>query len=157
MQLISNEVEIHANPEQVLNFISIPSHIEKLLPLDKISDFKSDEYPVMDTPGVYYKNAINEINEFWEEFGGQEYFNEDWIQMIIQEMHYELPSEKWKKLYPKVKKASIVRKKNEEVLSEYFPNDIADKISRLSVFGKKSKVRSKKKVDSELVYLRKFL
>ncbi len=43
MQLISNEVEIHANPEQVLNFISIPSHIEKLLPLDKISDFKSDE------------------------------------------------------------------------------------------------------------------
>ncbi len=43
MQLISNEVEIPSNPEEVLNFISTPSHIEKLLPLDKISDFKSDE------------------------------------------------------------------------------------------------------------------
>jgi len=43
MQLISNEVEIHVNPLQVLDFISIPSNIEKLLPLDKISDFKSDE------------------------------------------------------------------------------------------------------------------
>ena len=64
-------------------------------------------------------------------------------------MHYELPSEKWKKLYPKVKKASIVRKKNEEVLSEYFPNDIADKISRLSVFGKKKNV--------EIKYLQKLL
>jgi carbon monoxide dehydrogenase subunit G len=36
-------VEINAGPEQVLNFIGHPSQIEKLLPLDKISDFKSDE------------------------------------------------------------------------------------------------------------------
>ncbi len=43
MQLISNEVEIHANTEQVLDFISTPSNIEKILPVDKISDFKSDE------------------------------------------------------------------------------------------------------------------
>ena len=43
MKLISNEVEIHANPEQVLTFISTPSNIEKILPLDKITDFKSDE------------------------------------------------------------------------------------------------------------------
>jgi len=43
MQLISNVVEINAGPEQVLNFIGHPSQIEKLLPLDKISDFKSDE------------------------------------------------------------------------------------------------------------------
>jgi carbon monoxide dehydrogenase subunit G len=43
MKLISNEVEIHANPEKVLTFISTPSNIEKILPLDKITDFKSDE------------------------------------------------------------------------------------------------------------------
>jgi carbon monoxide dehydrogenase subunit G len=43
MKLISNDVEIQANPAQVLTFISTPSNIEKILPLDKISDFKSDE------------------------------------------------------------------------------------------------------------------
>ena len=43
MQILSQEVEIHATTNQVLEFISISSNIEKLLPQDKISDFKYDE------------------------------------------------------------------------------------------------------------------
>lgn len=43
MQILSQEVEIHATTNQVLDFISISSNIEKLLPQDKISDFKFDE------------------------------------------------------------------------------------------------------------------
>jgi hypothetical protein len=43
MQILSQEVEIHATTNQVLEFISISSNIEKLLPQDKISDFKFDE------------------------------------------------------------------------------------------------------------------
>lgn len=39
MQIISQEVEIQATPSQVLDFISISSNIEKLLPKEKISDF----------------------------------------------------------------------------------------------------------------------
>lgn len=39
MQIISQEVEIQASPSQVLDFISISSNIEKLLPKEKISDF----------------------------------------------------------------------------------------------------------------------
>jgi hypothetical protein len=42
MQIISQEVEIQASPNQVLDFISIPSNIENLLPKDKISDFTFD-------------------------------------------------------------------------------------------------------------------
>lgn len=43
MQIISQEVEIQATPSQVLDFISISSNIEKLLPKDKISDFTFTE------------------------------------------------------------------------------------------------------------------
>jgi hypothetical protein len=43
MQILSQEVEIQATTNQVLEFISISSNIEKLLPQDKISDFKFDE------------------------------------------------------------------------------------------------------------------
>jgi hypothetical protein len=43
MQILSQEVEIHATTNQVLDFISISSNIEKLLPQDKISDFKFEE------------------------------------------------------------------------------------------------------------------
>ncbi len=43
MKILSQEVEIHATTNQVLEFISISSNIEKLLPQDKISDFKFDE------------------------------------------------------------------------------------------------------------------
>jgi hypothetical protein len=44
MQIISQEVEIQATPNQVLDFISITSNIEKLLPQDKISDFSFNEF-----------------------------------------------------------------------------------------------------------------
>jgi carbon monoxide dehydrogenase subunit G len=43
MQLISQEVEINASPEAVITFLSSPKNIEKLLPIDKISDFKFDD------------------------------------------------------------------------------------------------------------------
>ncbi len=43
MQLISQEVEVGAEPKTVLDFISLPANIEKLLPSDKISDFKHDD------------------------------------------------------------------------------------------------------------------
>jgi hypothetical protein len=43
MQLLSRVVEIQSNPKEVLDFISISSNIWKLLPQDKVSDFKSDD------------------------------------------------------------------------------------------------------------------
>lgn len=43
MQILSEEVEIQATPTDVLDFISVSSNIEKLLPQDKISDFTSNE------------------------------------------------------------------------------------------------------------------
>jgi hypothetical protein len=43
MQIISQEVEIQAAPNNVLDFLSISSNIEKLLPKDKISDFSFTE------------------------------------------------------------------------------------------------------------------
>lgn len=43
MQILSQEVEIKASTNQVLDFISVSSNIEKLLPQDKITDFKFDE------------------------------------------------------------------------------------------------------------------
>jgi hypothetical protein len=43
MQLISQEVEIQATPNQVLDFISVSSNIEKLLPQEKISEFTFTE------------------------------------------------------------------------------------------------------------------
>lgn len=44
MQILSEVVEINQDPKQVLDFISISSNIERLLPHEKISDFKSDDY-----------------------------------------------------------------------------------------------------------------
>ena len=120
-------------------------------------DFEGGEYPRMDTPGIYYKKAVEDVNKYWNKIEGQDYFDEDWIQRLKNRGVYEKPSVNWKRLHPKVRLAAKIRKENEEILGDYFPSGIADKISRLSVFGKKSKVRSKKKVDSELVYLRKFL
>ena len=43
MKLLSEKVEIGASSNKVLDFIEIPSNIKFLLPIDKISDFKSDE------------------------------------------------------------------------------------------------------------------
>jgi len=117
------------------------------------TDFQSGEYPRMDTPGVYYSEAVEEINEFWREFEGQDYFDEDWIERLKDRGVYSPPTakEKWKSLLPMVKGMSKTRKQNEEVLTEYFPSGVADKISRLSVFGKSSKLRS---VDSDIKYLK---
>ena len=43
MKLISQEVEVGTEPKAVLDFISSPVNIEKLLPSDKISDFVFDD------------------------------------------------------------------------------------------------------------------
>jgi len=43
MQIISQEVEIQATTDQILDFVAISSNIEKLLPKEKISDFTSTE------------------------------------------------------------------------------------------------------------------
>ena len=43
MKLLSEKVEIGTSSDKVLDFIEIPSNIKFLLPIDKISDFKSDE------------------------------------------------------------------------------------------------------------------
>jgi hypothetical protein len=40
-------------------------------------DFIQREYPLLDTPGVNYKNVINEINDFWTSFEGQPYFDSE--------------------------------------------------------------------------------
>ena len=43
MNLESEKVEINVSSKSALDFIAIPSNIELLLPIDKISDFKSNE------------------------------------------------------------------------------------------------------------------
>jgi hypothetical protein len=117
------------------------------------TDFEGGEYPSMYTPGVYYQEAVEEINEFWRGFEGDDYFDDDWIQRLKDRGVYSLPTakEKWKSLLPMVRAMSETRRQNEEVLGEYFPSGVADKISRLSVFGRSSKLRS---VNSDIFYLK---
>jgi len=55
------------------------------------TNFKSGEEPIMNTPGVYYKQAMKEINEFWENFDGYTYFGDDWIEDVKQSGHYNKP------------------------------------------------------------------
>ena len=43
MKILSEKVEINTSSDKVLDFIQITSNIECLLPLDKISDFKSND------------------------------------------------------------------------------------------------------------------
>ena len=43
MKILSEKVEINTSSDKVLDFIQIPSNIEHLLPIDKITDFKSDD------------------------------------------------------------------------------------------------------------------
>jgi hypothetical protein len=124
------------------------------------TNFQGGEYPRMNTPGVYYKNTIEEIDSFWENFEGVPYFNnetEDY-ELLVEELkntrnYQRTPKQMWKNLLPKAKEASKIRKRNEKILGEYFPYNVADKISRYSVFGKKRR----SKVDSELVYLQKII
>ena len=52
------------------------------------TDFEQRDEPFMNTPGVYYKQAIKEINEFWEDFEGYPYFDEDWIKNVKNSGHY---------------------------------------------------------------------
>lgn len=116
------------------------------------TDFKQYEYPLMDVPGVYYKKTMDEIDAFWEQFTGSSYFDlydkGAWVTELKQKGRYELPKENWKSLLPKAKEASVRRKINEDVLSEYFPLNVSDKISRYSVFGKH------RKVQSDILYLK---
>ena len=122
--------------------------------VENATNFESGEYPRMDTPGVYYQEAVEEINEFWRRFEGQDYFDEDWIERLKERGVYSPPTakEKWKSLLPMVRPMSKTRRQNEEVLSEYFPYGVADKISRLSVFGRTSKLCS---VEMDIFYLLK--
>ena len=43
MKISSEKVEINTSSDKVLDFIQIPSNIKHLLPIDKISNFKSDD------------------------------------------------------------------------------------------------------------------
>tara|TARA_B100000401_G_scaffold208027_1_gene140493 strand:- start:3 stop:401 length:399 start_codon:yes stop_codon:yes gene_type:complete len=43
MKILSEKVEINTSSDKVLDFIQIPLNIKHLLPIDKISDFKSDD------------------------------------------------------------------------------------------------------------------
>jgi len=51
-------------------------------------DFICDEYPRF-LPGVYYRDAINDINKFWIEFNGDEYYSEETIEEYKKEGKYE--------------------------------------------------------------------
>ena len=70
----------------------------------KGNDFITDDYPIMNTPGVYYKEAMREIDNFW--YGAQgmgmrePYFNTDDELNLRATGRYEHPSENWKSLKP---------------------------------------------------------
>ena len=44
---------------------------------NKGQNFKRGDVPIMNTPGVYYKNVMKEINDFWEDFEGYPYFEDE--------------------------------------------------------------------------------
>ena len=46
------------------------------------------EYPPL-TPGVYYRDAIDEINKFWNEFNGDDFYEEHDIKTIKEDGLYE--------------------------------------------------------------------
>jgi len=70
---------------------------------------------------------------------------------------YQDPKQRWKDTLPKAKKASRIMRRNEVYIDENLglPKDMAQKISRLTVFGKK-KVRSNlKQLKKDLILLKK--
>jgi hypothetical protein len=121
------------------------------------TNFEGGEYPKMTTPGVYYREAMDSIDEFWRGLEGFGYFDNDrdlWIQELKESGNYEKPEYKeiWKSLLPGTKKLNKKMNKNRVFINETLglPNDVADKISRLTVFGRR-------KVCSEMEYLKKFI
>jgi hypothetical protein len=120
------------------------------------TDFIDSEYPIMNTPGVYYREAMKEIDNFWSGNQGmgmrEPYFNEDDVLDLRNTGRYEHPSENWKSLLSGAKKSSkkMIRNRvySDEVMK--MPKNVSDLIARNTVFGKK-------RVNSEIVYLKKFV
>jgi len=52
------------------------------------TNFKQGDEPIMNTPGVYYKEAIKEINKFIYGLYGILFFDEDWIKNVKNSGHY---------------------------------------------------------------------
>jgi hypothetical protein len=106
------------------------------------TDFIQREYPLLDTPGVYYKSVIDEINDFWTAFEGQPYYDfeedQDYIDRLKSENRYYSPSDRWKEILPEVKKESRKMVRNRVYLEDLgLIRDISDKIARQTVlFGK---------------------
>jgi hypothetical protein len=73
MQIISQEVEIQATTDQILDFVAISSNIEKLLPKEKISDFTSTEnscsFKVQGGIGISLIQAGRENNKLYLKSG----------------------------------------------------------------------------------------
>ena len=69
---------------------------------------------------------------------------------------YQDPKQRWKDILPKAKKASRIMRRNEVYIDENLglPNDIAQKISRLTVFGKRRLRLSLKRINSLINYLK---
>ena len=119
--------------------------------------FITGDHPIMNTPSVYYKEAMREIDDFW--YGdrgmgmGEPYFNTDDELNLRATGRYEHPLENWKSLLPGAKRTSKKMIKHrtfsEEVLG--FPKNVADKIARNTVFGK----FSIKKLDMDIAFLLK--
>ena len=119
----------------------------------------------MNTSDVYYREAMDSIDEFWQQLEGFGYFDND-RDLLIQELkesrNYEKPGYKeiWKSLLPGTKKLSrkMIRNRvySNEVLG--FPKNVSDLIARNTVFGKSrcnlSEIRGFRK---EISYLKKFV
>ena len=52
------------------------------------NDFKGGEF-IEFVKGVYYKNAIDTINDFWKKFDGQKYFCDEAIEYFKENGFYE--------------------------------------------------------------------
>ena len=111
----------------------------------------------MDTPGVYYRQAMDEIDAFWRNLEGFGYFDNNrdlWIEELKQKGNYENPQVYWKQIQEPAKQASRKMVRTRTYLYEDLglPPNVADKIARQTVFGKNNKLRL---VESDIVYLSK--
>jgi len=120
------------------------------------TDFIQADYPLMDTPGVYYKNVIDEINDFWRSFEGRGYWDDpeeqkDFVEDLKSKKAYYGPGDRWKETLPQVKKAARKMVRNRVYLEEDLGliRDISDKIARYTVFGKRQ--------SGDVKYLKKLL
>ena len=55
------------------------------------TNYQRGDEPDMNTPGVYYKNVIKEINAFWEYFEGYPYFEDEWVKNVKKSGRYNKP------------------------------------------------------------------